>query len=310
MTSTLAYTVALCTHNHADRLVRTLGDLRALIMPKAAWELLIIDNGCSDVTPQLLSQHQWPVAWTVRVIREDKLGLSNARNRAIQEARGEYVIFIDDDETPDPDWLCAYERLIDAKKPDAFGSRIRVLFEDDRPAWLQDELLGFLGELDRFDHATQLTEPGTSFYGGNFGFRNAVIERVGNFDAMLGRKGTDNTGGEEVDFYRRLLSAGLNVWWIPEAVIYHRIQAAKLSRHYFLDLHYRQGRMEGIRRRGSGSRVPPKYFYGQLLRAVAAVWRDFRLGGHNSTLRREMNVAYFVGHIVGWAFGPTQGTQN
>lgn len=304
MTSTLAYTVVLCTHNHADRLARTLEDLRTLVTPKAAWELLIIDNGCRDETPQLLSSYQWPVNWSVRIVREDKLGLSNARNRGIQEAHGEYLIFIDDDETPDPDWLCAYERLIEAKSPDAFGSRIRVLFEDDRPAWLQDELLGFLGELNRFDHTTKLTEPGTSFHGGNFGFRRAVIERAGNFDAMLGRKGTDNTGGEEVDFYRRLLSAGLNVWWAPDAVIYHRIQATKLSRQYFLDLHFRQGRMEAIRKRDAKNRIPPMHLFPQLWRAFRAAWLQRREAGADSSLRKEMNVAYFVGYILGWIAAP------
>jgi len=300
------YTVALCTHNHADRLERTLADLRQIRMPKAAWEFLVIDNGCRDATPGLLAQHAWPAGWEVRVVREDKLGLSNARNRAIAEARGEYVIFMDDDETADPDWLCAFERLIEAERPDVFGGRIRVLFEQDyRPPWLTDELLGFLGELNRSDAIAPLTDPSTSFYGGNFGFRRVVCDSVGGFDSMLGRKGTDNTGGEEVDFYRRLLKAGFKVWWTPEAVIHHRIQAVKLNRRYFLDLHYRQGRMEAIRRRGAGSRIPPKYLYVQLLRAVRAVWTDFRAGGHDATLRREMNVAYFLGHILAWAFAHT-----
>lgn len=303
MTSTYAYTVALCTHNHADRLVRTLGDLSALALPRALWELVIIDNASKDETPELLGCHQWPAGWSVRVIREEKLGLSNARNRAIQEACGEYLIFIDDDETPDADWLCAYERLIEDKQPDAFGGRISVLFEDARPAWLQDNLLGFLGELNRFDSITPLTEPSTSFYGGNFGFRKSVIDRVGGFDATLGRKGSDNTGGEEVDFYRRLLSAGYKVWWTPEAVIYHRIQAIKLSRRYFLDLHFCQGRMEGCRQRGTASRVPPLYLVPQLWRAIhAAVERRLQQGSDHS-LRLDMNVVYFMGFILSWAFG-------
>lgn len=300
MTDTFAYTVALCTHNHADRLVRTLKDLRALSMPKAAWELLIIDNGCSDGTHELLAHHPWPDSWRIRVVREEKLGLSNARNRAIKEARGEYIIFIDDDETPDEDWLCAYERLIEAKAPDAFGSRIRVMFEDARPAWLQDDLLGFLGDVDRYHEITQLTEHSTSFYGGNFGFRKAVIDRTGNFDPTLGRKGTDNTGGEEVDFYRRLLSTGFSVWWTPDAVIYHRIQAAKLSRSYFLDLHFRQGKMEGRRNRGAKSRFPPKYLFAQLLRALKTAAQERLRSGANKSLRKEMNAAYFVGYVGGW----------
>ncbi len=301
---TLAYTVALCTHNHADRLARTLADLHRIHPPKAAWEFLVVDNGSRDTTPQLLAHNAWPSGWNVRVVREEKLGLSNARNRAITEARGEYLIFLDDDETADPEWLRAFEHLIETAAPDAFGGRIKVLFEEDiRPAWLTDELLGFLGELNRSADIAPLTEPNKSFYGGNFGFRRSVCDTVGAFDAMLGRKGTDNTGGEEVDFYRRLLAAGFKVWWTPNAVIHHRIQAVKLNRRYFLDLHYRLGRMEAIRKRGTGSRLPPRYFYGQLLRACVAVWRDFSAGGRNATLRREMNVAYFLGQIIGWAWG-------
>lgn len=300
----MRYTLAMCTHNHADRLARTLVDLAGLRAPQQPWEVLIVDNGSRDATPELLARHAWPAGWRVRTVREEKLGLSHARNRAIADARGDYILFMDDDETLDSDWLCAYERLIDAHAPDAFGGRQIVMFEDERPDWLRDELLGFLGELHRSDRIEPLTDPYTPFYGGNFGFRRAVCDRVGGFDSMLGRKGSDNTGGEEVDFYRRLLDAGFKVWWTPEAVIYHRIQAVKLNKRYFHDLHYRMGRMEAIRKRGDGSRIPPRYIFGQLLRAIAAVRAQRRQEGQDATVRKEMNVAYFYGQILGWAFGP------
>ena len=299
----IAYTVALCTHDHADRLERTLVDLRKLRAPQAPWELVIVDNACGDATPSLLAREAWPAGWQVRVIREEKLGLSNARNCALREAQGDYVIFIDDDETPDPEWLRAFETLIREHAPDAFGGRIEVLFEGDRPAWLSDDLLGFLGELNRADEAVLLTDRGTSFHGGNFGLRRVLCDTVGLFDPALGRKGTDNTGGEEIDFYRRLLARECRVWWTPHAVIFHRIQAAKLKRGYFLDLHYRQGRMEAIRRRGSASRVPPKYLVPQLWRALLALLTQWSARGRNSTVRKEMNVAYFLGYLSGWAFG-------
>jgi glycosyltransferase involved in cell wall biosynthesis len=298
---TALFTVALCTHNHADRLVRTLRDLEGLRMPRSGWELLVIDNGCTDGTSALLAGHAWPAGWTVRVEREDKLGLSNARNRAAREARGEYIIFIDDDETPDPDWLCAYERLVDSRRPDAFGSRIRVLFEDERPRWLQDELLGFLGQVDRYDETARLTDPDTYFFGGNFGCRTALVVAVGGFDPQLGRQGRVNIGGEEIDFYRRLLAGGHAVWWTPEAVIHHRIQAGKLSRRYFLDLHFRQGWTDALRDRGTRSRRPPTYLWPQLARAFGRALRQRLSAGADRSLRLEMNAAYFVGYVKGWA---------
>lgn len=68
----IAYTVALCAHDHADRLVRTLADLEELNHPQADWEFLVIDNGYRDGKPNLPASHRWPDGWQVR---EEKLGL-------------------------------------------------------------------------------------------------------------------------------------------------------------------------------------------------------------------------------------------
>lgn len=293
--------VALCTHNHADRLERTLADLAALAAPTRPWEFIVIDNGCTDGSSELLASHRWELEGaTVRIVREDRLGLSNARNRALREARGEYLLYMDDDETPATRWLIAYEQAMIAHQPDALGGCIEVMFEDGgRPAWLQDELLGFLGKLDNGE-ARWLTSEETPIFGGNFAFRRQIFERIGDFDARLGRMGRINSGGEDTEIYRRLLAHGCSVRWVPDAVIHHRIQTPKLKRGYFLDLHFRQGRWQGARKRGDGPRIPPKYLLPQWLRACAkALGKRLREGSDHS-LRQEMNAAYFTGYILGW----------
>ena len=302
--------VALCTHNHEQRLRRTLNGLAQLVRPTCPWELLIIDNASSDGTPRLLVAPDWRAPGTsVRVVREERLGLSNARNRAIEEATGDYIVFMDDDETPDPRWLSAYEKIILAERPDALGGRIEVVFEDgERPAWLQDELLGFLGHLDHGDGARQLTALNTPIFGGNFAFRRKIFELIGAFDAELGRKGTANTGGEDTEMYRRMIRSGCNVWWVPDAIIHHRIQVDKLRRRYFLDLHFRQGRTEGMLKRGAASRMPPPYLIPQLWRALKAALSERFGRGSDASLRKEMNVAYFLGYLYGWAYGKDNDT--
>lgn len=298
-------TVALCTHNHRPRLERTLASLARVHAPHSPWELLIVDNGSSDGSAELLADAGWRAnLGDVRVVREPKLGLSHARNRAIHEARGEYLVFMDDDETPDPEWLRAFEHVMLSERPDALGGRIEVMFEDgERPAWLQDEVLGFLGKLDYGPSARRLLDPGTPIFGGNFAFRKRIFERIGAFDTELGRKGLANVGGEDTEIYRRMLAAGCSVWWVPRAVIHHRIQTSKLRRAYFLDLHFNQGRMEGMRKRGSASRLPPPYLFGQLWRAARTALLERMREGGNVSLRREMNVAYFVGYVYGWSKG-------
>ena len=302
-------TVALCTHNHEPRLERTLQALAHLRPPESPWEFLVVDNASTDATAALLCDPRWrPPHLELRVVRDSKLGLSHARNRAIAEARGEYIVFMDDDETPDPDWLRAFERAILAERPDALGGRIEVMFEDgERPVWLQDELLAFLGKLDHGGERRQLLDRQTPIFGGNFAFRRSLFAHIGNFDANLGRRGTANVGGEDTEMYRRMIDAGCSVWWVPDAVIHHRIQVHKLRRRYFLDLHFRQGRVEGMRKRGSCVRVPPAYLVPQFWRAIkGALAMRVRAGSHLS-LRKEMNVAYFAGYLFGWTFDSTQG---
>ena len=294
-------TVALCTHNHAGRLVRTLQDLQVLKPIASGWEFLVIDNGSTDATPTLLAEKSWQLRdIETRVLREERLGLSNARNRALGEARGEYILFMDDDETPDPSWLIAYERAILDHRPDALGGRIEVLFEDGaRPAWLQDDLLGFLGKLDHGE-PKWLKEATTPIFGGNFAFRQTIFDRIGNFDKGLGRQGTLNIGGEDTEMYQRLLAHGHRVRWVPEAIIHHRIQSTKLQRRYFLDLHYREGFAEGARAGLTANRPPPLYAYNHLLRAARRALLQRLLHGSHNSLRLEMNAFYQLGYIRGW----------
>lgn len=301
MTSPLV-TVALCTHNHLPRLKRTLAALQVLQGPPQGWELLVVDNASSDGTAGFLAGTAWqPTGATARVVREVKLGLSNARNCAIAHAAGEYLLFIDDDETPHAQWLVNHAAAMAEHQPDALGGPIDVQFVDGaRPAWLQDELLGFIGKVDHGGAGRWLTAPETPIFGGNFAFRHTVFDRIGNFDAGLGRLGGANFGGEDIEIYERLLQAGCKVRWVPDSLIYHQVESPKLRRGYFLDLHFKQGRLEGAKARAQRSRLPPMFLAPQLARAISAASKQrFGIGAHAS-LRSEMNVSYLFGYATGW----------
>ncbi len=295
-------TVALCTHNHLDRLKITLAALKALDGPPQGWELLVVDNASSDGTADYLASTAWqPPGAAARVAREAKLGLSNARNCAISQAFGEYLLFIDDDETPHPQWLLNHAAAMAQHRPDALGGPIDVqLVGGARPPWLRDELLGFIGKVDHGQGAGWLTQPDTPIFGGNFAFKRSVFARIGHFDAGLGRLGGANFGGEDIEIYDRLLGFGCRVRWVPDALIYHRVESPKLRRRYFLNLHYKEGRMKGSRARNSARRLPPAYLFPQLLRAVGRSLEQRVSHGSDSALRLDMNVVYLLGFMAGW----------
>lgn len=294
-------TLSICTHNHLAALKQTLAGLHELCAPEGPWELLIIDNASTDGTGAWLAQGGWQrMGIDCRIVQESQLGVAHARNRALTEAKGVYVVFLDDDETPEPDWLVNLEQVIDAYQPAAIGGRIRAHLPGGRPDWLTDELLGFLGELNYGPAGRALTKTSTPIFTGNAVFHRQTVLDVGGFDGNLGRRGNVQSGGEDTELYRRLVKLKKAVRWAPQAVIYHRIEPWKLKRGYFLRLHYHQGRMEGLRNRGPKRSLPPPYLVGQLWRAFKTAIHQRWIGGAKTSLRKEMNVVYFAGYVIGW----------
>jgi len=109
--------VAICTYNRADLLDQTLTRMHQLVTPEGVdWELLIVDNNCSDHTAEVVAKHL--PALPIHALSETTQGLSHARNRAIDEASGELLIWTDDDVLIAPDWLSAYAAATSAY-PDA-----------------------------------------------------------------------------------------------------------------------------------------------------------------------------------------------
>src|SRR5579864_5913338 len=116
--------VIICTRDRAAQLASVLATACALKVPEGlSWELCVVDNGSSDSTPQVV--REFSETLPIRYIREDVPGLSNARNRGVDEARGRYICWTDDDVEIDPEWLSAYAEAF-RRHPDAavFGGRI------------------------------------------------------------------------------------------------------------------------------------------------------------------------------------------
>jgi glucosyl-dolichyl phosphate glucuronosyltransferase len=223
----LHLSVAVCTWNRADLLRRCLDQMTRLTVPPAVtWELLVVNNLCTDSTDEVIESFSEMLP--VRRLFEPVPGLSNARNRALTEATGDYVLWTDDDVLVDEDWLAAYARAF-RRWPDAsiFGGPIEPLFEGEPPAWLPPVLdqVGAVFGRQRFGaEPVSLSVDGVRGgpYGGNMALRRAVLLGFG-FDPQLGVRHGHYSVGEETDLIRRLLSTGLTGWWTPEPLVRHWI---------------------------------------------------------------------------------------
>lgn len=224
-------------------LQRALQSLAAAARPTVAWEVLVIDNGSSNDTLSIVESFCGKLP--IRYVHEEVAGLSNARNRAVREARGDWIVWTDDDVTVSTRWLVAYVEAIeqhsDAK---VLGGPIAIEFEGSPPTWLMSGLSFVVDAYaGRMDFRGSFAARGPKPYGANFALQRPAALSLP-FDPTLGRHPLWPTrGGEETVVIAQVLTNGAKGWWVPDALITHHIDASRQStrylRSYFIDAGWR-----------------------------------------------------------------------
>lgn len=230
--------VVICTHNRAARLAATLG----AVVPQARAldaEVLVVDNASTDPTAETLAALTTAQSETLRVVRETRLGLSQARNRALHESGAPLIVFLDDDAVPRPGWLAALLRPFDDPRVAGVGGRIVLAFDAAPPAWLGPSLHGALSAFDMGDGDRALHYGRANYpHGANMAFRRAALRRVGEFSLALGLHGRRQRQHEETDLFYRLERAGGTIFYAARAVVDHHIEPERLTPDWFLTRHW------------------------------------------------------------------------
>jgi glucosyl-dolichyl phosphate glucuronosyltransferase len=249
-------TVAICTRNRARALERTLRSLAtAASPPPLSWEVLVIDNGSEDDTANVVASLS--NALPVRVVAESRTGLSHARNAAIAAARGDYIVWIDDDVLVDAEWLRAYLEAFRAW-PDVafFGGPIVPTFEGTPPRWLRAALPNVdnaYAARDLGNTPVALTRD-TLPFGANFAVRTDE-QRRHPFDPELGRRGTALSAGEEWAVLEAMIAGGASGRWVPDARVQHVISAERQSVRYLRRYYMENGMSLALTRNAPGERT-------------------------------------------------------
>ncbi len=224
---TLAASVAICTANRCARLAETLQTLLPLVDSRSG-EVVVVDNGSSDDTPRLLAEIAARHPATVRAVREERPGLSAARNRAVREARGDLLLFLDDDALPAPGWLEAYVAAFRGTRVAAAGGPVEPIFDGALPDWLDSRFLPYLSAWDRGSRVAPLSYNELP-RGTNMGFRRSAFTVYGEFLEQLGRRGESLRSCEEIEFCLRLQRGGEEILYLPEARVRHHVGTQRLS---------------------------------------------------------------------------------
>ena len=201
-------TVAICTWNRSELLDRTLAEMRHLRIPQGIeWELLVVNNNCTDDTDAVLERHS--SALPLRRLLETRQGHSHARNCAVAAATGELIIWTDDDVLVDPEWMAEYARAATRwTEASFFGGTVDPWYAVSPPTWMTrhaDRIPVFV--ITQHGSAVRPMEPTDSIAGASMAFRTETLRRWP-FNSSLGRVKDGLHGADDTELLSRLTAAG------------------------------------------------------------------------------------------------------
>ncbi len=237
MTSSVSISIILCTRNRSVGLQQTLDSLAQVTVPgdrKA--EVIVVDNASTDDTAAVVRGARIR-NMEVRPLYEARRGKSHALNGALAQARGELILFTDDDVLVAPDWMeQTVTALADAETKVVTG-RIDVA-----PGLLR----GWQNSKHRWWLASsedaRLHEGSRELIGANMGIDREVLDRVSGFDPELGPGALGLA--EDTLFGWQLVEAGFKITYASQATVVHCPDPSRLRRASWLDAARKHGRSE------------------------------------------------------------------
>lgn len=197
--------VVIPTHNRKDSLRRTLDGLSQQTLPCDDFEAIVISDGSTDGTDEMLVEHAHKAPYALHAISQPNSGPSVARNRGVREARHEVIVFLDDDVQPVPEFLArhAAHHIADEKIVVIGPMSPDPKYHSDEPAWIAWEHAKLQQTYGLFKPGGKLAESDAGpmhFYSGNASVRRQWLDAVGGFDEAFKRQ-------EDVELANRLARA-------------------------------------------------------------------------------------------------------
>ncbi|WP_214629815.1 glycosyltransferase [Paenibacillus agaridevorans] len=288
-------TVAICTHNRSKDTREAVESVMSGRADLDDYEVIVVDNRSTDDTAAVMKALQERYGERLRYVFEGELGLSVARNRAIREAKGTYILFLDDDALAMPGWV---EAIVDVFESDAaigcVGGRIDPVWESSEPDWIPEEHRSVFTILDYAPTVTEMEAPSIP-YGANVAFRRELFLDIGHFREDLGRRGGKLLSSEESELIGRLRRSH-KVYYTPHGGVRHKIAKERATRKWFLKRMFWQGVSDAVRREDRSAFAVAKHIVRLLQAVVSMLPAVFR---PKAFIRQLVHICYRNGSLIG-----------
>lgn len=216
------------------------------------YEILVVDDGSGDATPQVLEEWARRNPLRLRTFAQKNSGPARARNHGAEQARGQILVFIDDDCIAERSWLRELKQCIDATDAAAVAGTV----VNDDEGWVGR----YVNRESVIDHVLSTDGSVLEVITGNVAVRTEAFRRLGGFDETI-----RVAGGEDTEFSVRLRDSGLRIARAKQARVYHD---SRVGLKEYLRMIYRHGRG----RRRLGERFPQYRLHLPHLRLLWLTW--------------------------------------
>lgn len=189
-----------------------------------SYSVVVVDNDLNKSAHDIVESFKRASNIDVRYSVEPEQNIAHARNRAVENARGDYIAFIDDDEYPTSNWLLTLFKAIHEFRADGILGPVLPYYEITPPQWI---IKGKFHE--RPSHETGSILRWTETRSGNVILRKSIFDEKDSwFREEFG------SGGEDKDLFRRLINKGGQFVWCAEAPVYEVVPPERFKRSFML----------------------------------------------------------------------------
>ncbi len=265
-------TVVICCFNSANRLPRTFLALASAEL-KTVGEIILVNNASSDNTVVIARKFADSIPVAVRIIDEQRAGLSFARCAGVSAARYPFICFLDDDNEVVFDWFSRVSRTFVADdRIGAIGARTLPPNLENLPGWFHSVAGAYaVGPQALGD---QILPYGSLVFGAGLSMRSQIAKRfysVSHQRILIGRQGSKVMSGEDSELCYFVISLKMLIYYSDSPSLRHNIDPKRISKFHAVDLFFSFGRADyyltpvrerlriGFLGRGAYSKIPGSY---------------------------------------------------
>lgn len=238
--NTVKISVIIPTYDNDKYLLQAIESLKEQSL--SGYEILVVDNACCDTTRILVKKSIKDISGSdfyIEYICEPNIGLHNARHAGARAARGDILLYIDDDIVADKNLLEEIFNSYIDEDIGCVGGKILPKWEITPPQWIEMFPKWYLSILDNGKEKEEIQW----IYGCNFSIKKELLLKLGGFnpDAFSDEKMWWMRGDGEAGLLMKVHKTGKKVIFNPGAITWHFIPKERLSIDYFKERAFKHG---------------------------------------------------------------------